>query len=116
MEYANALAARRGLAGRARFLVADGAAPPFGDGAFGAVVSLESAAYMPDKRWGGPGAATHWRRAGAACLCRSACWLLRALAGVLGHHNRSAVPPRHGAHRASASTRRALGPLAPAAA
>ncbi|GBF97100.1 gamma-tocopherol methyltransferase [Raphidocelis subcapitata] len=50
VAYANALAARRGLGGRARFLVADGMAPPFGAGAFGAVVSIESAAYMPDKR------------------------------------------------------------------
>ena len=33
----------------ARFVVADGMAPPFEDGAFDVVVSVESAAYMPDK-------------------------------------------------------------------
>lgn len=49
VERANALAAARGLANRARFVVADGMAPPFEDGAFDVVVSVESAAYMPDK-------------------------------------------------------------------
>jgi SAM-dependent methyltransferase len=51
VDYANALAARRGLAGRASFAIADGMAPPFGAGVFDVVVSIESAAYMPDKRW-----------------------------------------------------------------
>lgn len=46
---ANELAAARGLAGRAKFIVADGMAPPFEDASFDLAVSVESAAYMPDK-------------------------------------------------------------------
>lgn len=49
VQYANQLAEDQGLAGRAQFLVADGMAPPFGDGEFDVVVSVESAAYMKDK-------------------------------------------------------------------
>jgi hypothetical protein len=50
VEHANRFAASRGLSGRAKFLVADGMAPPFEDGSFDVVVSVESAAYMPDKK------------------------------------------------------------------
>jgi cyclopropane fatty-acyl-phospholipid synthase-like methyltransferase len=50
VDHANALAAARGLGARAAFVVADGMAPPFEDGSFDLVVSVESAAYMPDKK------------------------------------------------------------------
>ncbi|GBF91004.1 gamma-tocopherol methyltransferase [Raphidocelis subcapitata] len=50
VDRANALAHERGLGSRAKFLVADGMAPPFEDGSFDLVVSVESAAYMPDKK------------------------------------------------------------------
>jgi hypothetical protein len=37
-------------------MVADGMAPPFEDGSFDVIVSVESAAYMPDKKWAAAGA------------------------------------------------------------
>jgi hypothetical protein len=73
---ARALAAERGLSRAAKFTVADGAATPFPSGHFGLAVSIESAAYMPDKMcartYGGRGTGCRARAAGASCGFRAA--------------------------------------------
>ncbi|KAI8475870.1 MAG: S-adenosyl-L-methionine-dependent methyltransferase [Monoraphidium minutum] len=50
VEQAALLAQQQGLGARAEFVVADGQRPPYGDGQFDLAVSVESAAYMPDKK------------------------------------------------------------------
>ncbi|KAI8475869.1 MAG: S-adenosyl-L-methionine-dependent methyltransferase [Monoraphidium minutum] len=50
VEQAALLAQQQGLGARAEFVVADGQRPPYGDGQFDLAVSVESAAYMADKK------------------------------------------------------------------